>query len=849
MAREIGIIKQDEQQRQAQRREIGVISPEPTPEPTPESRQEFASNIPQVGRAATQALSQMIGPAANLLTSKYEGGAGPLETVGPKQILQRIGGIAETGIQGATSGLGQVAGGLAGLGELAAQSRLGRMVLGIEGTPLGKLYEAEQQQRPGQQAQRAAQTVKRFEEALTYEPRFQGAKNIQSGMGEVAQMAAPVAVPVMRGFEAAKEKAGEIAGPAGYAAVGTIPAAIAEIGALKIAKGVKRGLIDNLIKQADANEIIDAGGALKKEIKKQIEFAGFSEDELAPVIDFAKKQKALEPKEPIEFKGWGEQPAAPITPEARPQPPIKKEPIPFEGMEEGAPVPTDQELKRITEGLAEASQAKVLKTSAMRKYAKSADIDPNIVNIAEREGVLGDMPLAAAAKGYEFGALHQGLASRPGSPLAASEYKYLQTLGEKTNELLSAFGKTKQKTDISDAYRNDAAAHIDNLSKEASKQYDRVRKTIYANAKTEKVPIKAENILNHIENVLKKIPDESDLSALESKVYAALKPERNPTYETLDRLRKKIGEGYKGKGDAAFKDAPRGELDLIYGLLSADQKAAAARYGAGDLYEGAKKIVRARKVIEGQLKETIGKDLSDNITKKARQATLDLAKAETKNWDNFSKNIPDFIGPEKRREIFVTALGDAMAGPGFKKGDPLNYIHFDNYMKSIKGEPGAVRRIVKEIGPENWQRLAQFHELVGGARRAFDKRIWTGRARTVPGMIDEVRTMSDRLRGAAKAVRNAIPGLRPIVEVDTMAAGSKARHMTAGELLDNPKFKNILFDEALGRYKTADQVEKVNRALNNSRMFQKWKSTLSGKDLEEFNRLGPLEYLRSKKTE
>ena len=682
----------------------------------------------------------------------------------------------------------------AGLGELALQGitgTMGTVAGGISGTVAALA---------GAGAQQAKENVEQTQQMMTYQPRGRGAAEamgaLEYGM-ETAMEKAPVIPAAIRGFEAVKDYVAEHVGPTAAAAVGTIPTAIMELGTLKMTRQARKKLIKGLMEKADPTDIIDETGTVKKAVKESIEGAGLAAEE---VID-------------------------------------------------------EQDIIAAAQELGLAAASKITQKSRLKKFAEAADIDPEIVKVAEAEGLLPDMPVAAASRGYTFSALHQGLASRIGSPLAKREFGYLKRLGQKAEDIITEFGGTTEKTELSDLYRQKARTTIKELGEAAETEYQSIAKKMMQSAGSEKVPVETQNIMNYINGEIKKLPDESHLSPVEKLMKAKAFPKKKtlpdgtevevvPTYESLDRLRREIGQALStGKGRTVFKNAEKAKLELIYGLLSADQQAAAAKFGLGEQFDLAKKMVRDRKIIENQVIKTMGDDLTGNITTKARKAILDLGKNDSKAWDQLSANIPKEFGTEQRREIFATAIGDALSGPGYKKGQAINYKHFDDLMNSLSKNKGARQRIIEEIGEDNFQRLSQFHKLVGGARRAFDKRTWTGRTLTVPGIIDEVQTATGRLFGMGEKVGKRLPWIRTLLGAGLEFEGKTARHVTASELLDSPQFRNMLFQKALGKFDTPAKVAQVNKTLEKSKAFKKWMTTLNPDELQDLAAVGAVGYL------
>lgn len=670
----------------------------------------------------------------------------------------------------------------AGVGEIALQG-----ITGGIGTALGGISGLAAAV-GGAGSEQAAQNVEEVEKLLTYEPRGRGAAEAMEALEYGVEKAAPVVGPVVKGFQTAKDVAAEKLGPAAGAAVGTLPTAIAELAALKISRKLRRKLTKKLLNEANPAELVDDMGHYKPEVEAAIEQADL---DLNDIKEFSQK-----------------------------------------GMEKQA----GEVGKTVS--------STFTKKSRTQRLAEQAQPDPEIVKAAEEFGLLEDMLTSHTTKDATHAAVVQGLRSIPGSKLAERERRLLENVGRQADQLIQEFGGTTDKTTLSDAYRIKARETIDNIKKAENLQFAQIERQIKQQAKAsglDAAPVEASNVLAQIEEREKALGAEKYLTRTERYLKRSLLPDENPTYDRLEDLRQQIGDALERKGGSTiFTNVSEARLKALYGALAQDQKVAAAKYGVGDLYDSARQMTISRKGIEKQLIQTMGKELTGNITQKAKKAILDLGKKDTKAWDELSANIPKELGADQRREIFATALNDAFVGQSSRGGRAISVRAFDDFMGSLTRNEGAARRLAKEIGQENYQRLQRFHTIVGGIRRGMDQTLHTGKIMSVPGIVDDIQTITQRIYGKASEGARRVPVMKTILgELPDRTPKSIA----ADELLDSPQFRNAVFSAASGKLDTPEKIQKANRMLEASKAFQNWATTLEKGELKELAAVGAIGYL------
>lgn len=684
---------------------------------------------------------------------------------------QKLTGLGEIGLQMATGALAQPVAGMAGLAKTITSG-----------------------------PQQGAETIKGIEQAMTYEPRTQAAKE---GMANVAAGIAPVAAPIMKGMEKTAELGADIGGPAVGAAIATLPTAIAEIWGLKGTRALRKNMMKRLFKQADMADIIDEStGMLHQGIDEALQQTDMGIDDIMDVLPQALKEQAEQVGKTVAARGG--------------------------------------------------RQGKVGKVA---KLVEQASPDPEIMRAAQEFGVLDDMLTSHMTKNPTHAAIVQGLMSMPGSKLAAQQQRLLERVALRADELIGRFGGMTDKAAVSDKFRAQARQVVDDLEKAAELQFGNVKGKIIEAAGTQKVPIEAPNVLRMIENEAAGLPSEAEMKPVYKWLKKKLSPRAataeteayQPTYQLLDQIRQEVGAGYKAKGMKIFSSAEKAELDKIYGAIAADQSLAAEKYGMDKALRAANQTIVTRKAIEDKLINAMGKDLTGNIATKARLAITNLGKGDTKAWDQLSEMIPRELGKETRKEIFATALNDVFLGQSRKKR--LNPAAFDDFMNGLTRSPTAAKRLAKEIGEDNFKRLSSFHKLIGGIRRGMEKSIYTGRSLAVPGLIDDVQTMAERLFGVVEKAGKRTPGLKTVFGAGLDVGPKVPRSFTADELLASPRFRNIVIQKSMGKLNTPERMARADKLLEKDKAYQKWVQTLEPVELSDLAKVGAVGYLMGQTVE
>ena len=380
------------------------------------------------------------------------------------------------------------------------------------------------------------------------------------------------------------------------------------------------------------------------------------------------------------------------------------------------------------------------------RAAESKD-GKGISGLVDRTGPDPDRLRAAKEEGYEhylqpdhvstdqaFQELTQLLKSQKGSMLRDQEREGLRMLGEDAVETVKSFGATEDLGGLSEKIREGMHSTIDGLSEKARLKYDEINARIDPGA-----TVDASRTIKFLEDKAMKLGGEHRLTGIEKKVYKALKGKPsiekrlssagvmeeveipdNPTYLLVDDLRKEVGEL---SSPTNFASTEKGKSKVLYELLSGDQEDAAGIFGASDLWDEAKLLVKQRKGIENDMQYLFGKKLDNSIVNKLFSANEGLAKTDAKKLDNLLKAIPK----EYRSEFKSSAILKAFNKRGVDlENGPLVYKEFSNWYRNLNNSEGAKDLLFEGLAPEARRRMDNLFIIADGVHQSTKKYTGSG---------------------------------------------------------------------------------------------------------------------------
>lgn len=487
-------------------------------------------------------------------------------------------------------------------------------------------------------------------------------------------------------------------------------------------------------------------------------------------------------------------------------------------------------------------------TPKIDRLAQDVAPDESILAAAERLGIRDQLIPSQYSGSQAYREIEQGLASIPGSQLNTQQKEAYGSLAKKADELIVDYGGTIDKSQLSDKFKQQGLANIDDLGNQSDALYSQVSNAIPATTSSP-----AQSTVGYLQGKVADLGDRTLLSAAERRTLAALTridadgTPIPPTYAALDLVRKQIGEGLRGRGP--FKDSESGALSRLYGTLSEDQQAVADAAGVGDLFATAKGLVAQRKGVEDAMKDVLGKDLSGALTSSAGNAVKQLGKGDFKRFDQLMSRLPS----DMKQEVVLTALNDAFTA-GSRAEKQLSAPGFVDWYEKLARNPAAKQRLDTNLPPDAVARLDDIFKVAKGMREASKERITTGRINSMKlledyagegGMLNRLWDVSKKV-GAAEGATSGIgmPGVGTVgVLATTLAKPKTPIQESASALLASPRFRDAVTAYVRSGGALQANVRAQEKALMRTRAYQKWVSALSDESAARVSAVGPLAYL------
>jgi hypothetical protein len=502
------------------------------------------------------------------------------------------------------------------------------------------------------------------------------------------------------------------------------------------------------------------------------------------------------------------------------------------------PTISESNTTTASSAISKAAQAKGKKSiPAMAQLADEIKPDESILAAADRLGIRDQLVPSQYSKSQAYREIEQGIASIPGSQLNAAQKAASQKFAQMADDLIQKHGGDIDKAALSDDFRSSSMSAIQGLEKNANDLYGNLRSAIPS-----KMPVSANKTVEFIKSRAEDLGGDKYLSPTERRLLSSMTD--NPTYARLDTARQMIGDGMRGSG--VFKDAQTGLLKKLYSALSDDQQAIAEANGAGELFTAAKAQVSARKTLESQLANVLGKDLSGAITTKAGNAVKSLSSGNFKDFDKLMGSIPK----EYHRRVVMTALNDAFTS-GSRMEKQLSVPGFVDWYEGLSRSPAAKSRLIKYMPKEARKTLSDMAVVAKGMREASKERISTGR---INALLDNFATndgMLSKLYGFGKQVAAAegvssgmgVPGAGTAGVIARITSSEKTPIINAADaLIASPKFQSAIFEHARSAGVGAG-LKSAEAALSKSKPYKAWLGTLDKASQSAIKSNGALNWL------
>ncbi len=493
----------------------------------------------------------------------------------------------------------------------------------------------------------------------------------------------------------------------------------------------------------------------------------------------------------------------PSLPKIKPRKPVAptQEAVPLPQKKTPDITPEKQSYEQIADNLRKSKIAKVaeevIPDEAIRAAAEELNIDLNPSHYSTNRAFID---------------MEQSLKSQPGSKLATVEEKAILDLGTRADDLIADLGGSVDKSLTDVRVSNKVGSMITRLENKADTAYSAVSEAI---PKTVKVIPKASRA--YLDEMLADLGGNASLlSASERHLLDVLK--KNPTYAALDRIRKNVGSGFKGKGP--FKDEDAGILKQVYRVLSEDQQGVSDYFGVGSDYAAARKLVSTRKDLESSAVSLFGKELTGSILPKMREAATALTKGDASKLDKLVQAVPKGSRPE----VVATLLGDIFSsGARSKQGLGQGFV---NAFDALNRNAVAKKALFRHLPPEALARFNKIGSVAKGIYRSKSLENTSKTARDLISAMDDGGIFAKVYSVGRKAVvaegvstSLGMPGAgSAAIIASTLSKAKTPATQAADTLLTSPAFKRAIDVAAKGNLPAAERI------MQRSPQFKKWAS-------------------------
>jgi len=469
----------------------------------------------------------------------------------------------------------------------------------------------------------------------------------------------------------------------------------------------------------------------------------------------------------------------------------------------------------------------LLKKGKANLAAMRARPDAEIKEAADDLGII--LNPGAYSTNRAFQEAEQALKSVPGSTISTREANAIIELGKRSDDLISKMGGTRDLSLIDNKLQNEFLENIGNLEKQSSNAYAAVDKAIPKVMKVNPRSSKA-----YIENRLKEYGgDESLLSAAEKQLLRFSKQETPPTYAALDRVRKDVGQGYKGKG--IFKDDDQGILDQVYRVLSEDQQGVADAIGAGSEYAAARKLVQTRKALEDEAISLFGRNFNQSLIPKFTGAASSLTKGDISKLDNLMAAIPS----HRRQEVSAAMLSEIFTAGARSQKEGVGQ-GFVNAYANLNRNKLAKDALFKYLPDEARDRFDKIGKVATGLFRAKNLENTSKTARDIisamdnGGLFSKVYDVGGKV-AVAEGVSTSV-GLPGVGAAGVLGAAltksKKPATQAADELLTSKAFERAMIKAMNNAEGEAENIIKRSTA------FKRWMNAIDEETSSQVIRSG-----------
>ncbi len=519
------------------------------------------------------------------------------------------------------------------------------------------------------------------------------------------------------------------------------------------------------------------------------------------------------------------------------------------GRIERAPEPAKIEQAAIPE-ITQAETTKSLTSSfadagmknRIDEITKNIDVDPQKVAAAKRLGI--ESPIATLSNDRSLQEIAGALAASPGSKAAAQLSDYHGQLTSKAQQLIKDSGGDIDKGLVSNELKDKMDANIKLLKNQSSDIYKEIESAVPADTIVNAKPLirelnaRAGKSQNGIEG----------LSEVEQSVYSKL--QGKPTYFDLDNLRRSIGSAI-GKETKAYENTSSAQLKDMYSKITDLQSGVADQVGAGagKLWDQAKSLDKSRFDLQENSQFLFGKDLQGSVMPKVEQGLKQLAKGNSKVFNEVLETVPQAM----KQKVLMSGL-DTVLSKTVQGESSLSPAQFNNWYGELSKSPTNKKLLHSNLPEGAGQRLDDLFKLSQGLQNVTNKVVRTGIVHDAFKNFDATDGLVDKLYNASEKVAK-VPIVGSVVGAPAIRIGSNILKMAqaektpaiqaADDLLSSSEFRSAVLDYQ----KSGKAVSPTQGKLKATTEFKNYLKAQDPKVAAEIVGMGLIPYLVSQDEE
>jgi hypothetical protein len=433
-------------------------------------------------------------------------------------------------------------------------------------------------------------------------------------------------------------------------------------------------------------------------------------------------------------------------------------------------------------------------TAATKELGASAQINLEDKALADKMGF--DLPVDFFSDSKQIQATFGLMRSKAGSEAQSAWSAAKEGFVAKADELLKKLG-AQYSGDmvslpaVSSTIKNELATTAAALKDGTEPIYSQV---------AAEVPTSAKASVDNIRAVMAELTDNVDprLFTAEEKTLLGLLKEKDISYASLNRIRKKIGEAV-GAHTEAYGTQDTRVLKQMYGALAQDQLAtveASGIEGLADQLKVANAMYAKSKMLDKLFVKAFGQDLAGEIG----PPLLSGIKSAGVSGERYNRII-DVIPADMKGEAIATAIAEAVRGKAGGGKQSFGALQFKDIYEGLRKNPEMYKDIIKNLPAGSHDTLLGLYSLSKRIVAAEREITGTGKSLQKPLMdlLEQSGLVGKVLDGASGRVKTMVDlGTSGVAKpfTDALINGKKDSLAKIGTLLSSDKFQNVLLEQA-----------------------------------------------------